>query len=50
MGGSESLIIAVGADLWNHVLTGDVTMALTSARMDPHHNPCVVIAKAEKEE
>ena len=34
---------AIGADLYNHVLTWDVTMTLCCERSDPHHIPCVVI-------
>lgn len=30
-------------DLYNQVITGDVTMTLCGERMDPHHMPCVVI-------
>ena len=32
-------------DLYNHTVTGDVTMTLCCERSDPHHVPCVVIKK-----
>ena len=34
---------AIGADLYNHVLTGDVTMTLCCERADSHHIPCVIV-------
>ena len=40
-GGQKSSSYAV--DLYNHTVTGDVTMTLCCERADPHHMPCVVI-------
>ena len=33
----------IGADFYNQVITGRVTMTLTSAKSDPHHLPCALI-------
>lgn len=33
---------AIGADLYNHTLTGDISMTLCCERSDPHHIPCVL--------
>lgn len=33
---------AIGADLYNHNLTGWVAMSLTGCRADPHKIPCVI--------
>lgn len=34
---------AIGLDVYNQYLTGDVSMTLTAIRSDPHHVPCVVL-------
>ena len=34
---------AVGLDLYNGMITGGVSMSLTSKRVDPHHVPCVLV-------
>ena len=34
-------------DLYNHTVTGDVTMTLCCERADPHHMPCVVIVNED---
>jgi hypothetical protein len=34
---------AVGLDLYNGMITGGVSMSLTSKRVDPHHIPCVLV-------
>ena len=36
-----------GADLYNQILTGGVSMTLASARMDPHHLPCAILEEHE---
>lgn len=33
-----------GADLYNHTLTGDISMTLCCERSDPHHIPCVIVS------
>lgn len=40
-GGAKCLSYA--ADMYNGLLTGDVTMVLTAARMDCHKIPCVIL-------
>ena len=40
-GGQKCSSFAV--DLYNQIVTGNVTMTLCCERMDPHHLPCVVI-------
>ena len=35
-------VAAVAVDLYNHTVTGNVTMTLCGERMDPHHMPCVI--------
>ena len=35
---------AIGLDLYNQVTTGQKTMTLCGARMDPHHMPCVLVS------
>ena len=35
--------LMTGVDLYNQDITGSVAMALTSARSDIHHIPCVLI-------
>lgn len=43
-GGTETLVLEpIGADFYNHSITGEVTMTLTSAKSDPHHLPCALI-------
>ena len=37
---------AVGLDLYNGMITGGVSMSLTSKRVDPHHVPCVLVANS----
>jgi hypothetical protein len=32
----------VGVDMYNHQITGNVTMTLCCDRADPHHIPCVI--------
>ena len=44
-GGQKSSSYAV--DLYNHTVTGDVTMTLCCERADPHHMPCVVIVNED---
>ena len=44
-GAAKSSSYAV--DLYNHTVTGDVTMTLCCERMDPHHMPCVVIVNED---
>lgn len=39
--GAKCLSYAV--DMYNGLLTGDVTMVLTAARMDCHKIPCVIL-------
>ena len=39
----------IGVDLYNHVITGNVTMNLCCQRADPHHIPCVVIVQTNDE-
>lgn len=43
-GGTETLVLEpIGTDFYNQVITGRVTMTLTSAKSDPHHLPCALI-------
>lgn len=43
-GETETLVLEpIGADFYNHSITGEVTMTLTSAKSDPHHLPCALI-------
>lgn len=43
-GGTETLVLEpIGADFYNHSITGEVTMTLTSTKSDPHHLPCALI-------
>ena len=39
---TDSLFV-IGVDMYNHKITGDVTMTLCCERSDPHHIPCVII-------
>ena len=38
-------MMAIGLDLYNQMLTGDVAMTLQAARVDPEHIPCVIVRK-----
>lgn len=29
--------------MYNHRITGDITMSMTAKRMDEHHIPCVIL-------
>ena len=42
MGGGQKCS-SFAVDLYNQIVTGNVTMTLCCERMDPHHLPCVVI-------
>lgn len=43
-GGTETLVLEpIGADFYNQVITGGVTMTLAAARPDHHHLPCALI-------
>lgn len=43
-GGTETLVLEpIGADFYNHAITGGVTMTLAAARPDHHHLPCALI-------
>ena len=43
-GGTETLVLEpIGADFYNQVITGEVTMTLAAARPDHHHLPCALI-------
>lgn len=40
---SSSKRWTVGADLYNHVITGEKSMTISGSRADEHHIPCVII-------
>ena len=43
-GGQKCLLSkSIGCDLYNHVVTWNVTMTLCSKSADPHHIPCVIL-------
>ena len=42
-GGRKYLSSAIAVDMYNHTITGDITMSLTAARMDEQHIPCVIV-------
>ena len=39
---TDSLFV-IGVDMYNHKITGDVTMTLCCERFYLHHIPCVII-------
>lgn len=41
--GVEAKCLSYAADMYNGLLTGDVTMTLRAARMDCHKIPCVIL-------
>lgn len=43
-GGTEMVVLEpLGADFYNQIVTGGVTMTLAAARNDHHHLPCALI-------
>lgn len=38
----DQTLCAVGCDMYNHTITGDKTMTLNAARVDPHKIPTVI--------
>lgn len=43
---SESRDSVIGADMYNSILTGDVSMTVCAAGSDCHKVPCVITMKA----